>query len=96
MIRFARHLVAVLVAAPALLLVGSTAALARVAPPDTGYSDTGYSVPAPPASTSITFADRVPWMATGALIVLAGIAAYVTLVALVHRHQRTRGQLSTS
>jgi hypothetical protein len=96
MIRFARHLVAVLVAAPALLLVGSTAALARVAPPDTGYSDTGYSVPAPPASTSITFADRVPWMATGALIVLAGIAAYVTLVALVHRHQRTARQLSTS
>lgn len=91
MIRFTRHLVAVLIAAPVLLLVGSTAALARVAPPDTGYS-----VPAPAASTSITFADRVPWMATGALIVLAGLALYVAATALVHRHQRTARQLSTS
>ena len=95
MIRFACRLFAVIVSVPALLFVGTTAALARVAPPEVG--EVGSPLPPPsPSFLPITLADRAQWMATGAGIVLAVLAIYVATTALVHRRQQASGHLSTS
>jgi hypothetical protein len=93
--RTARRLFTAILAVPALLVVGATAAFAKVAPDGPGTFQ-------PPVTThhggdSISFADRAQWMGAGAAAVLAVIVIYVAATALVHRHQQVAGrQLRTS
>lgn len=94
MYRIARRLFAAVLAVPALLVVGSTAAFARVAPEPVSIQQPGTSYH---TESSISFADRAQWMGAGAAAVLAVVVIYVAATALVHRHQQVAGrQLRTS
>jgi hypothetical protein len=86
MSRFIRSFVVTLVTLPGLLLVGSTAAFART---DRPAADTG-ALPAPPVPgpDSVSFADRLQWMAAGAGILLALIVVCVAASSLVYRRRR--------
>jgi hypothetical protein len=92
MYRTARRLFTAILAVPALLVVGTTTAFAKVAPDGPGTFQPSSKQPS--TGHSISFAQ---WIGAGVAAALVVLVIYVAATALVHRHQQVAGrQLRTS